>query len=165
MYRWRREVIPRNPDNQIQIDVNCDFVNLDTGETIIKGDDVGVNDNDRILLMSTERIMNAAAHSASSGFDCTFVVAPGPNYSQVFIMFMLVGRVYWAPTFYAILPNKEESTYRRLYVLIDQAMSQAPDIDVPGEHLQFNENLRVMADFEIGERTPWHEMHLSLIHI
>ena len=105
--------------------------------------------------------MNAAAHSASSGFDCTFVVTPGPNYRQVFIMFMLIERVYWAPAFYAVLPNKEESTNRRLYVLIDQAMNLVQDLEAPGDHLHFNENLRVMVDFEVGERTPWHEMHPS----
>ena len=126
---------------------------------MIKGDDQGENADDRILLMSTNKIMEAASNSKSSGFDCTFCIAPGPNYKQVFIMFTLIGNIYWAPSFYGLLPNKEQSTYRRLYVLIQEAMAAIPDPDRPGQSLHFRPNLRVMADFEIGERNPWREMY------
>ena len=158
-YRWRLEVIPQNPATQNEIDLECDFVKFSDGESMVKGDSIGTSDNDRVILLSKNSLIEAASNSLSSGFDCTFVVAPGPNYKQVFIMFLLIGRVYWAPCFYGLLPNKSEETYRRLYVLIDQAMNAVPKTNVAGEFIKFREDLRVMADFELGERRPWQGLH------
>ena len=52
-----------------------------------------------------------------------------------------------------------EETYDALYCMIDTAMSAIPSPDVPGVGLKFRENLRVMADFEVGERRPWSQRH------
>ena len=134
---------------------------LPSGESIVKGESVGSDANDRVILLSTNKLMEVASKSKSSGFDCTFCIAPGPGYKQVFIMFCLIGRVYWAPCFYGLLPNKEEGTYRRLYNCIEEAMASVDDPNMPGETLSFCDDLRVMADFEIEERAPWMEIYPS----
>ena len=48
MYRTRREVIPPNPTNQIDIDVDSQVCRLSDGTSIVVGDDV-VGSNDRII--------------------------------------------------------------------------------------------------------------------
>ena len=114
-----------------------------------------------VILLSTNKLMEVASKSKSSGFDCTFCIAPGPGYKQVFIKFCLIGRVYWAPCFYGFLPNKEEGTYRRLYYCIEEAMASVDDPNKPTDTLTFRNDLSVMSDFEIRERASWRERYPS----
>ena len=37
IYGWRREVVPPNPTTQSEIEADCDFVKLESGESTIKG--------------------------------------------------------------------------------------------------------------------------------
>ena len=45
-FRWRHAVIPGNPSQQSDIDTECDFVKLPSGESIVKGESVGSDAND-----------------------------------------------------------------------------------------------------------------------
>ena len=59
----------------------------------------------------------------------------------------------WMPLFYALLPNKLENTYARLYNLITMAMA--------AEGVSFKDSITVMMDFELAERRPWQQIHPS----
>ena len=37
IYGWRRDVVPPNPATRSEIRTDCDWVNLDSGESTIKG--------------------------------------------------------------------------------------------------------------------------------
>ena len=75
------------------------------------------------------------------------------NYTQVFICYGLIGNCLWMPLFYALLPNKLEVTYTRLYNLITMAMA--------AEGVSFRDSIITMMDFELAERRPWQQIHPS----
>ena len=81
-----------------------------------------------------------------------FQVTP-MNYAQLFIIFALIGSSVWLPVFYALMPNRTEQTYERTYNLIDMALA--------AQGLQFNNDMEVMADFELAQRRPWGVLHPS----
>ena len=145
MYRTRREVIPPNPTNQIDIDVDSQVCRLSDGTSIVVGDDV-VGSNDRNILFSLSELVRMADCVIRVNIDSTFKVCP-MSYSQTFILHGLISNVAWVPLFYALLPSKTEACYERLYNLIDMSLA--------AEGAQFQPHLQVMLDFELAERKPW----------
>ena len=152
MYRTRREVIPPNPNHQVNIDVAGSYLNMPNGNSIVVGDDQGTGTNDRILLFSAPELVTMAGRTSRINIDCTFKCSP-MNYTQLFVLFGLINESVWLPLFYATLPNKQQNTYERLYNLIDMAMAY--------ESASFRADLHVMMDYELAERRPWIDMYPS----
>ena len=70
-----------------------DFVKFGDGESMVKGDFL-LSDDQRIILLSKNSILSAAANAKNAGFDCTFCVAPNPNYMQVPIKFEYCFKIF-----------------------------------------------------------------------
>jgi len=72
MYRWKNAVLPTNPQNQSEININCQFAVNRKGQNIVIGDDSGAGDNSRIILMSTPDLIKAASRASRGCADATF---------------------------------------------------------------------------------------------
>ena len=91
MYLWRGKVLPANPPTQRDIDTTSRFVLDSSGNSIIVGDWQGEDENCRILLLSSQEMIEflQRRHRENTevvsrlGIDATFKVSPG-NYHQVF---------------------------------------------------------------------------------
>ena len=77
----RLEKIPQNPETQSKIIVTCQFVKFPDDEPMIKGN-LTISDNERILLMSKNTVLYTSK-AKNAGFDCTFCIAPNPNFKPV----------------------------------------------------------------------------------
>ena len=75
------------------------------------------------------------------------------TYNQTFVLFGLVSTCVWIPIYIAVLPNKTEATYERLYNLIDMSMA--------AEQISFRVDTEVMFDFEAAQRNAWSRLHPS----
>ena len=90
MYLWRGRVLPANPPTQRDIDTTSQFTLDSSGTSIIVGDWQGEDENCRILLLSSQEIIEflRRRHRENTetvsrlGIDATFKVSPG-NYHQV----------------------------------------------------------------------------------
>ena len=151
MYRARREVIPPNPPSQSEIDVSGDIMYLNDC-SIVHGDDQGLGENDRILLFSTKTLIHVAGNISRFDIDCPFKVSP-MTYNQTFVLFGFVSTCVWVPIYIAVLPNKTEATYERLYNLIDMSMA--------AEQISYRLDTEVMFDFEAAQRNAWSRLHPS----
>ena len=76
IFKWKREVIPAAPDLIEDIDTSGPFFTLESGESMVKFDgNVGGDPRRRVIMLSSAKVMKAAAESSSQGvMDATFKV-------------------------------------------------------------------------------------------
>ena len=115
-------------------DIPNEFKTLKNGEIFLLHDS-GNNDINRILIFGTDRTINLLLHSPHWFMDGTFKIVPELFYQLYTVHALTGGNVI--PCLYVLLPNKTQSTYRRLF--------HAMQTIVPG--LQPN---TVTIDFEIA---------------
>ena len=53
------------------------------GRSIVLGDNPGVGENNRILLLSRPEVLEAAPSVRYAGMNCTFKASPEPGFSQL----------------------------------------------------------------------------------
>ena len=88
--------------------------------------DSGDNDEEKIIVFTTEKSMDLLRRSEFWHADGTFKVAPSIFY-QLFIYSYFNNSTL--PLVYALLPNKIESTYERLFNLFSDLMPRSITID------------------------------------
>ena len=96
--------------------------------------DSGIDDNDRLLIYSTDENLDAMANRTDWFVDGTFKCAPEIFYQVFTIHIFIHGTVI--PVLFALLPNKQQSTYERLLRGVNSLR-------------QFNPT-SVLADFELA---------------
>ena len=62
----------------------------------------------------------------------------------------LVADSVWIPIMYSCMPDKQMTTYAKLYDMVDELMLYHQD-----GPLSFKADLEVMMDFEVAERNTW----------
>ena len=84
IFKWKREVIPAAPDLIQDIETTGPFFTLESGESMVKFDgNVGGDPRRRILVLSSTKVMKAAAESSSQGvMDATFKVSLIPTHAR-----------------------------------------------------------------------------------
>ena len=79
IYAWKRQVIPTEPELAKDIDMNCPHFLTQAGENVCKATiDVAGNPRRRVMLFTTDRVMEAGVRFAERGvtdetFDVTFL--------------------------------------------------------------------------------------------
>ena len=91
IFRWRSEAIPPTPDNQSDVKTDVEFTRNARGESIIVGDDKGEGLNDRVITMSTSKLLKQLGRVKRINVDATFKSSPNPNWAAVLIIFGLLG--------------------------------------------------------------------------
>ncbi len=77
----------------------------------------------------------------------------------------MVADSVWLPLLYSCMPDKQQTTYTKLYDMIDEKMLYNQDGPIC-----FKDDVEVMMDFELAERNPWkakwpsHRVHGCLFH-
>ena len=90
IYQWKRSVIPPNPELPADIDTNCPFFMTQSGENICKASiNVAGNPRRRIILLTTDRVMQAGVQFAKRGvMDATFDVSYSTPHLYLFLFKM-----------------------------------------------------------------------------
>lgn len=85
-------------------------------------DDSGEDDNERVIIFSTEK--NIELMNSSPNCDGTFAVSPIIFYQQYTINVVLNGKNL--PVVYALLCNKKEDTYNKLFSMLNHYIKNQP---------------------------------------
>lgn len=99
--------------------------------------DSGMDDEDRILIFGTNRMVQLMAQYQHWFIDGTFSVSPDIFY-QLFTVHVLVQETV-VPCLYGLLPNKSRETYRRFW---DSVRSNTEEFDL--------QPVSVLTDFELA---------------
>ena len=90
IYAWKRLVIPTEPELAKDIDMNCPHFLTQAGENVCKATiDVAGNPRRRVMLFTTDRVMEAGVRFAERGvMDATFDVSFLSTYFSFFHIFL-----------------------------------------------------------------------------
>uniref|UniRef100_A0A5S6QFP8 FLYWCH-type domain-containing protein n=1 Tax=Trichuris muris TaxID=70415 RepID=A0A5S6QFP8_TRIMR len=80
--------------------------------------DSGLGDDDRLLIFGRHSYMAWSAHIKHLYADGTFKITP-PLFAQVYIL-MAERDGFVLPVLYALLPDKQETTYRRMFEAVKE---------------------------------------------
>ena len=103
------------PRTRADLDLSGEWCKTASGENFILAND---GDSDKIVIFGTE---NALQHlsEADTFVDGTFSICPSIFYQVFTIHIMKYNKVF--PMIYALLPNKQRSSYNRAYMLLKDA--------------------------------------------
>ena len=111
---WRRTAlgIPALPTSRTGYEIPDSYRYLSDGSFFLAYDS-GVEDSDRILIFATEAGLDDLSTNNIWSCDGTFKASPN-LWTQLFtIHFVVKGRCF--PSILAMLPNKQEATYRKFF--------------------------------------------------
>ena len=103
------DAFPRNPQHRRDINIPPALRRTLKGEDFLKYDS-GMEDDHRILIFSTDEMINVLAQNPQWMADGTFKIAPSIFYQLYTIHAILQENL--VPCVYALLPDKREETYR-----------------------------------------------------
>ena len=89
MWRWKKEVIPKSPLQQSDLDVMMKFFFNDDGEHIVLGDDTD-EFGKRTITFGTPSTMRYFSETNRINIDCTYKSAPSPNWASVLILLVSI---------------------------------------------------------------------------
>ena len=89
MWRWKKEVIPKAPLQQSDLDVMMKFFFNDEGEHIVLGDDTD-EFGKRTITFGVPSTMKYFSETNRINIDCTYQSAPSPNWASVLIMLVSI---------------------------------------------------------------------------
>ena len=131
--RRRANPIPPLPTARHGCEIPAEYTTTSNGRRFLMFDS-GTDDHDRILIFSTDDSLDAMVRNTNWFVDGTFKCAP-EIYYQVFTVHVFIhGAVI--PVLYALLPNKQQATYERLFTALNSMR-------------QFNPT-SILADFEMS---------------
>ena len=121
---WRQAAlgIPALPPLRTGYEIPDSFKFTKDGDLFLAYDS-GVNDADRILMFATESGLNDLAAGAIWACDGTFQVSPN-LWTQLFTIHLVIQERSF-PRVFALLPNKRESTYLKLFKAIRELRQNA----------------------------------------
>ena len=85
MWRWKKEVLPKGPLKQSDLDVKMKFFFNDNGEHIVLGDDTDEFGR-RTITFGTPSTMKYFSETNRINIDCTYKSAPSPDWASVLIL-------------------------------------------------------------------------------
>ena len=89
--RWRTASVPPTLENQQDVNFDVCFAKNAKGESIVVGDCKGEHENDRVVTLSSPKLLKELGRAKRLNVDCTFKSAPLPNWAAVLIVFALLG--------------------------------------------------------------------------
>ena len=140
--KFKREFVPQAPKTQSEFDTKSSWMNLKSGESIVKEDEDENTENSRIILLATNFTLRLLARAVAISCDGTFKMRP-TNWWQLFIVCAQLTDNIWIPCAFGFLPDKKEKTYTTFFVKLKDAMSKI-DESLSATY--------VMCDFELGIR-------------
>ena len=88
MWRWHKEILPKAPDSQANLDILTEFYFSDGGDHLVLGDTTDEHNN-RILTIGDPSTLKAFSESERLNIDCTYKSAPKPNWASILIIQVL----------------------------------------------------------------------------
>ena len=124
LYLERRSFVPPEPKTVGDLDLTSELFILDdtNQENIIKGDAMISNDK-RVVLCSTNDLLDILARSKILLGDGTFKICPS-LWTQVFIISAEVEEGAFCPCIYVLLPDKTRIAYDTMFSMVKEALSR-----------------------------------------
>ena len=144
LYKTRREVIPSDPKEMTDLDVNLEWFHYSQNEMVVKGDQV-LDDGKRILLFSSNDHLDLLARAKQVLGDGTFKITPKLWY-QTFIIQAQVCEKVFVPVAFCLLPDKKKRSYSAMFSLLKEAL-ECRGLELSAEFF--------MSDFEIAIRDTY----------
>lgn len=148
MWRWQKEKIPKAPRTQKELDVALEYFYTPDEEYLVIGDTLDEDEN-RIITLGIPSTMIKFSESSRLNIDCTYKIAPQPNWASILIFQARVDEC-WAPLTYTLLPNEEEETLKIAY----EQVRKAAESHGKG----FTMECEVMFDFDGNLRNTYKEV-------
>ena len=145
LYSYRGSHYPPEPKSAGDFDSNSSWLLLENKESICKAT-IGVGNNKRILVFSTNECLRNMAKAQALAGDGTFKSTP-QNFKQILIIAGEIIPGKWCPLMYIWCPDKVTTTYTLVFGTIKTLLD---DLGLKLEATYF------MFDFEIGLRTAFH---------
>ena len=120
---WRAQSsgIPAIPKERRGFSLPEEFTKFDDGELFISYDS-GIDDSNRILIMSSSTSLKALKESSHVAIDATFRICPDLWYEMVSIH--SVTPYSSIPCIFALLPDKKQISYERLFWKLMELMPE-----------------------------------------
>ena len=128
--RERRKRIPRMPQTHAEVNLTDDWANTLDGEPFVLAESGA---DDKIILLGTHSNLHHLAEAECFCVDGTFETCPGLFYQIFSIHIIKYGQTF--PMMYALLPNKQQSTYNRMFTVMVKEAALDLDLDLtPSQH-------------------------------
>ena len=122
MWRWQKEVLPRAPLTQKDLDEKLEYFFSDKGKHLVLGDEIDENEK-RIMTFGNPEDLIYFKESKRLNIDTTFKSAAQPNWASVLILQARVEDC-WAPLVYTLLPAEDEDTFKKAFSQIRKAVEK-----------------------------------------
>lgn len=115
-------VAPPNPETAEELTIPDDYASFSNGRFLL-GDSFDNENGNRILIFGKESNVNWSGQMKKVFVDGTFRQAP-QLFSQIYVIMSAretaSSNLFVFPVMYALLPNKQEQTYVRLFAMIKE---------------------------------------------
>ena len=142
LYRQRRQRIPALPLSMISFNMTGHWFvyNNQTGENVILGEKV--IGQKKIVVFSTKEHVKILCRCRTVSGDGTFKITPSLWY-QTFILAGEVVPEVWVPLIYAILPDKQKTSYEAMFEILLEAV-EAQNLALSAEWFlsDYEDNIR-----------------------
>ena len=85
MWRWKKEIIPKAPIQQVDLDILTQFFYSEGGDSLVLGDNTDEHGN-RTLTLGDPSTLKSFSESDRLNIDCTYKSAPKPNWASILII-------------------------------------------------------------------------------
>ena len=120
LYKKKYELVPRDPENMKDFDADLHWCNISSGENIVKGD-ILLENGKRIVMFSSNALLDIAARASEILGDGTFKITP-KLWHQVFVISVQVTSEVYVPAAVFLLPDKMGISYSAAFSLFREAL-------------------------------------------
>ena len=120
LYKKKYEFVPRDPEEMKDFDADLPWCTLSSGENIVKGD-ILLENGKRIIMFSTNALLEIAARASEILGDGTFKITP-KLWHQVFVISAQVTSDVYVPVAVFLLPDKMGISYAAAFSLFKEAL-------------------------------------------
>ena len=85
MWRWQKEIIPKAPIQQVDLDILTQFFYSEGGDSLVLGDNTDEFGN-RTLTLGDPSTLKSFSETDRLNIDCTYKSAPKPNWASILII-------------------------------------------------------------------------------
>ena len=114
MWRWKKEVIPKAPLQQSDLDVMMKFFFNDNGEHIVLGDDTD-EFGKRTITFGTPSNMKYFSETNRINIDCTYKSAPSPDWASVLILLVIIASLKNMLFLITFITNHPSTKYHKMH--------------------------------------------------
>ena len=116
LYRERRKRLPPLPRTRADVNLSGEWANTLGGEQFLLAESGADN---KIVILGTRSNLHHLAEAESISVDGTFPTCPRLFYQIFSIHIIKYGQTF--PMVYALLPNKQQGTYNRMFMMVKEA--------------------------------------------